>query len=191
MPSQVFLILQKPPSIGDESARFSIFSGHQTPEKVNGHCLVQEMPTGQNQIGKFLSTAARNAGLHGRLTNHSVRKTCISRLLESDVPENYVAQLSGHNNLKSLDSYKTASIQHQRRMSLALSRSASATTTEAADTTWLQPPSQVVSSGAVTKDIESAVFQNCSFTIQVTHMAPRSEPARKYRRIIQSDEEED
>ena len=81
-------------------------------------------------------------------------------------------------------------------MSLALNRSASATTTEAADTTWLQPPSQVVSSGAVTKDIESAVFQNCSFTIQVTngpvtHMAPRSEPARKYRRIIQSDEEED
>ena len=146
-------------------------------------------------MGKLLSTAARNSGLHGRLTNHSVRKTRISRLLESDVPENYVAQLSGHNNLKSLDSYKTASIQHQRRMSLALSRSASATTTEAADTTWLQPPSQVVSSGAVTKDIESAVFQNC-FTIQVTngpvtHMAPRSEPARKYRRIIQSDEEED
>ena len=88
-------------------------------------------------------------------------------------------------------------------MSLALNRSASATTTEAADTTWLQPPSQVMSSGAVTKDIESAIpifqgskFENCSFTIQVTndpitHMAPRSEPARKYRRIIQSDEEED
>jgi len=33
----------------------------------------------------------------------------------------YVAQLSGHKNLKSLDSYKTASDEHQREMSLVLS----------------------------------------------------------------------
>ena len=31
-----------------------------------------------------------------KVTNHSVRKTCISRLLDADVPENFVAQLSGH-----------------------------------------------------------------------------------------------
>lgn len=34
-----------------------------------------------------------------------------------------VAQLSGHKNLKSLDSYKSASIEQQRKMSLVLSRS--------------------------------------------------------------------
>ena len=33
----------------------------------------------------------------------------------------YVAQLSGHKNLKSLDFYKTASDDHQRKMSLLLS----------------------------------------------------------------------
>ena len=77
---------------------------------------------GKNKIGEFLAKAARNAGLAGNLTNHSVRKTCISRLMDADVPENYVAQLSGHKNLKSLDSYKTASDDHQRKMSLTLSR---------------------------------------------------------------------
>ena len=72
-------------------------------------------------IGEFLTKAAKNAGLPGNVTSHSVRKTCISRLMEAEVPFNYVAQLSGHKNLKSLDSYKTPSDDHQRKMSLLLS----------------------------------------------------------------------
>ena len=43
--------------------------------------------------------------------------------MDPDIPENFVAQLSGHKNLKSLDSYKSASTAHQRKMSLVLSRS--------------------------------------------------------------------
>ena len=80
-------------------------------------------PLGKNEIGKFLSKAAKAAKLPGNITNHSVRKTCISRLMDADIPENFVAQLSGHKNLKSLDSYKSASTAHQRKMSLVLSRS--------------------------------------------------------------------
>ena len=48
-------------------------------------------------------------------------KTCFSRLMNAEVPVNYVAQLSGHKNLKSSYSYKTASDDHQRKMSLLLS----------------------------------------------------------------------
>ena len=82
-------------------------------------------PSEKNEIGKFLSTAAKNAGLHRegkKVTNHSVRKTCISRLLDADVPENFVAQLSGHKSTESLQSYKSTSAKHQKRMSLTLSR---------------------------------------------------------------------
>ena len=42
-------------------------------------------PLGKDEIGKFLSTAAKNASLQGRVTNHFVRKTCISRLLDANV----------------------------------------------------------------------------------------------------------
>ena len=83
---------------------------------------------GKNEIGKFLSMAAQNAALHRegkRVTNHSVRKTCISRLLDVDIPENFVAQLTGHKSTESLQSYKSASSNHQRRMSLTLSRARS------------------------------------------------------------------
>ena len=85
-------------------------------------------PLGKNEIGKFLSIAAQKAGLQRegkQITNHSVRKTCISRLLDADIPENFVAQLSGHKNTESLQSYKSASSTHQRRMSLTLSRARS------------------------------------------------------------------
>ena len=40
----------------------------------------------------------------------------------ADIPENFVAQPSGHKNLKSLDSYKSASTAHERKMLLVLSR---------------------------------------------------------------------
>lgn len=70
-----------------------------------------------------MKTAARGAGLQGNITNHSVHKTSISRLMDAEVPVNYMAQPSSHKNLKSLDSYKAASIEHQRKMSYILSRS--------------------------------------------------------------------
>jgi len=38
-------------------------------------------------------------------------------VLEADVQPNFVAQLSGHKNLKSLDSYHSASLKRQREMS--------------------------------------------------------------------------
>ena len=80
-------------------------------------------PMGKNKIGRFLSSATKNLPLStgGKLTNHSVRKTCIKTLLDSGVSHNSVVQLSGHKNLKSLDSYAVASQQQQRQMSKILS----------------------------------------------------------------------
>ena len=66
---------------------------------------------GKNEIGKFLSKAAK---LPGNITNHSVRKACIFRLMDADIPENFVAQLSGH---------KSDSTAHQQKISSVLSRS--------------------------------------------------------------------
>ena len=74
----------------------------------------------------FLSTAAKNASLQRegkKVTNHSVTKTCISRLLDADVPENFVAQVSGHKSTDSLQSYKSTSAKHQKRTSELLASS--------------------------------------------------------------------
>ena len=92
-------------------------------------------PLGKNSIGKFLSQAAERAGLppqNKKVANHSVRKTGIGRLLDAGTPENFVCQLTGHKNLQSLSSYKSASLHHQRSMSDVLLRS------EANENTLLQ-----------------------------------------------------
>ena len=67
-----------------------------------------------------MTKAAKNAGLPVNVTSHSVRKTCISRLMDAEIPVYYVAQRSGRKNSKSLDSYKIASDDHQRKMYLLL-----------------------------------------------------------------------
>ena len=77
-------------------------------------------PLGINKIGQFLPKAAKKAGLQAcgrKLSNHSIQKTSISRLLDAIISENFVTQLSGHKNLQSLSSYKSAFLAHQRQMS--------------------------------------------------------------------------
>ena len=73
-----------------------------------------------------MKSASKLSGIVGRkVTNHSVRKTMIQRLVDSKFSTNEVAQLSGHKNLKSLDSYMKTSDQTQKEMSLSLSGNAS------------------------------------------------------------------
>ena len=72
-----------------------------------------------------MSGAVSAAGIQSgerKLTNHTVRKTSIGRLLDGNFPENYVMQLSGHKNIQSLSAYKSASLSHQRQMADTLSR---------------------------------------------------------------------
>ena len=64
-------------------------------------------PLGKNEIGTFLSIAAKNTGLQRegkKLLIILSGKPCISRLLDADFPENFVAQLSGHKSTESLQS---------------------------------------------------------------------------------------
>ena len=48
----------------------------------------------KNDVGVLFSKAAQNNGQPGRLKKRSDCKACISRFLDLDVPDIYVAQLS-------------------------------------------------------------------------------------------------
>ena len=171
-------------------------------------------PLGKNQIGKFLSSAADNAGIQrigGKVSNHSVRKTSISRLLDANTPENFVAQLSGHKNTQSLQSYKSASEQHQRQMSHTLSRTAQDAQTSKSQLMTPEPVQQSTSTNslAVTQaslnhllgssDANSrAVFSGanigsisqCQFQIFNGPVKVIKESHKRRRIIIESDDED-
>lgn len=153
-----------------------------------------------------MKVAAQTAGLQGNITNHSVRKTCISRLMDAEVPVNYVAQLSGHKNLKSLDSYKAASVEHQRKMSLILSHSGEEGTSssvshlvqessvvlanlpKAVNTNESFQPAGVFTGTCIGK------IEGCSFTFNIHHEkeeSPKSAKPKKRRIIISDDSDSD
>ena len=132
-------------------------------------------PSVKNEVGKLSSKAAENNGLQGRLASHSVRETWISRFLNLDVPGSHVSQLNGCQSLKILDSYKSPSVQYQRRMSFKLSLSANVRATSDSSSSFMslvdihqKDPSQSL---AVKSDklsiFHGAKFENCSFKIQV------------------------
>ena len=88
----------------DPDAPFYLAVNHR--RKPSDEVGYLDRPLGKNEIGKFLKNAFVSAKLDetNKVSNHSVRKTGVGRLLEADVQTNFVAQLSGHKNLKSLDS---------------------------------------------------------------------------------------
>ena len=77
-------------------------------------------PLGKNDIGSFLSKAAKIAKIEGNVKGHSVRKNNISRLLDADFPEICLSKLSGHKDVQSLRNYKSPSMSHQQSMSETL-----------------------------------------------------------------------
>ena len=59
--------------------------------------------------------------MEGKKTNHSGRKTMLTQLVQQDVPHLNIAQLSGHKNLKSIESYSFPSEKQQKNMSHKIS----------------------------------------------------------------------
>lgn len=79
-------------------------------------------PLGKTPLGQLCSKMCERAGLT-RHTNHSVRRTAISQLLNKGYNETKVQQLSGHKNIQSLNAYHSNSLVQQKDMSGALSHS--------------------------------------------------------------------
>jgi len=72
---------------------------------------------GKDSLGKIASNLSEKAGFAGKHTNHSGRKTFISKLLDQGVPPTEVAQLSDHKNLHSLNHYHSLSLARQEQLS--------------------------------------------------------------------------
>jgi hypothetical protein len=73
---------------------------------------------------------SESAGFTARHVNHSGRKTVISNLLDAGCAPTEVAQLSGHKNLISLNSYHALSTERQKVMSTIIHKNCTATSVE-------------------------------------------------------------
>ena len=61
---------------------------------------------GVNKLNSLMKTMAEKAGLdNSHLTNHSARKRMIQTLNDKDIPPSHIMQLSGHENVQSINNY--------------------------------------------------------------------------------------
>ena len=124
-----------------------------------------------------MKTGVQSAGLQGNFTNHTVRKTHTSRLMDAEVPVN----------LKSLDSYKAGSANHQRKMSLILSHSSQ----ESTQTSTVCIHKNSTLSVNLSKDVsKSGVFsgacigkiKGCTFTFNIAVKKKKAQSPRSPRK---------
>ena len=59
----------------------------------------KNQPVGINSLSKYMKLMCDGADICKK-TNHSVRKTTITKLMQNDIHPNHVVQLSGHKHLK-------------------------------------------------------------------------------------------
>ena len=163
----------------------------------------KKQPLGKGSLGSFMKSMSEAAGLTGKHTNHSVRRTMISTLRKENVEPLDIIALAGQRNLKSLDSYSSTSIEQQKDMSVKLSNYIQAR--EEPEKSLVE--SQVLSPRPIPQQNENvakemfagAVFHNCQFNftapnaaVSTDHAAQSAVPKKKFKRIlpiIDSDEE--
>ena len=83
--------------------------------------MVYKTGHGKNTLCDFVKTMCEEAGVQGRKTNHSARKTTVTALAHNKVPPTQIMQVSGHKNVQSINKYCSASLDQQQEMSHILS----------------------------------------------------------------------
>ena len=104
---------------------------------------------GINTILTFMKLMSQSAGLKGKYTNHSVRKTTCTKLLQAGVTPTLIQQVSGHKDVKSISNYASASRQQIRDMNRILSN-----TEVASDNPAVMPPTEVP---AIPQNLENQI----------------------------------
>ena len=129
-------------------------------------------PLGKNSVGEFMSKARKilENNSSGKISNHSARKRTITNLLNQEINPLHVQQISGHKKLESLNSYHTASLSQQKKISNAISSSsdvsASASNSNQNEIIPQSIQQQLLQNwNPITPVFQRASINNCTFNI--------------------------
>lgn len=121
---------RRPEAMMKPDSPFFLTINHRwSPDSATEKQWYANMQMGKNLLSSMLKTACERAGIQGKRTNHSARKSCVKRALDAGCPREYVAQLTGHKSVSSLENYAVADINVQRALSTSIMTGASFTDT--------------------------------------------------------------
>ena len=152
----------------------------------------KRQPLGVHSLGQFMKTMADAVSLTGKHTNHSARRMMITALRHENVNLLDISQLSGHKNLKSIDSYSIVSVEQQKEMSLKISSHCGARPA-LNQLSFNSSAQSSMTTGTTARTacgnhlFSGAVFNSC--TIVIGERSPRL-PSKRKRIVIQEDADE-
>lgn len=73
--------------------------------RIKNNIWYYKTPMGVNTLGSLLKTACNAAGIEGKKTNHSLRKSTVAELSNAGVPPHKIIKITGHKNTSSLQHY--------------------------------------------------------------------------------------
>ena len=76
----------------------------------------KDIAMGEKLLQNIVKDLCKGANIIGKFTNHSVRKTMCTNLMQAGVPPTMIMQLSGHKNVQSINNYAKASKDQQQAM---------------------------------------------------------------------------
>ena len=93
--------------------------------RLNDNIWFKTQPIGVNTTSNMMKTTVAGTTLeesHEKFTNHSARKTTVSKLKKANVELSDIVKVTGHRSVQSLDDYDEANEEEQRRISSAISK---------------------------------------------------------------------
>ena len=70
------------------------------------HCWYSARPVGHNLLSDTVKRLCNQVGVSGHFTNHSLRRTCATRLFQSGIDEQQIMSVTGHRSIDAVRVYK-------------------------------------------------------------------------------------
>ena len=128
-----------------------------------------------------------------RFSNHSARKTLVSKMKKANLERSSIAKVTGHRNIQSLDDYDEAD--EQRQLSWAISeRNSTAKPMPVASSTFGPSTSSAVIPHMMSSQTQNLMnsFTNCTVTFNLnSKTSPVIKPRKRQLHFIESDSDTD
>ncbi len=85
--------------------------------KPNGQIWYYKKAAGRETLGNVVKNIMKKAGFKGYFTNHSLRRSCATRLYDAGVPEQVIQETTGHLSSDGIKAYKCTSSSLNRKAS--------------------------------------------------------------------------
>ena len=99
----------RPQSMFGDDTPFYLSINNMIKDKSNHKAWFKCSAMGKNSLGNLMKGMVLEAGVSGRFTNHTARKTSITNLLQAGVPPTAIKHISGHKSEASIGHYASVS----------------------------------------------------------------------------------